>query len=109
MIMSDIKSILQLTQEAQVRDQPFIDTITPVLISLIDGAMTLDTEYRIEYDIQAALVSTDGPLQMTRVVNYFLTTLKTKGYRAIMSLTDLSPTVQVLVITWTVATLTKAL
>jgi len=107
--MTDIKTLLKLTQEAKTKDQPFVDTITTAVSAEIDSAMAIETEYRVEYDINAELVTTDGPLQTTRIQNTILADLKTKGYRATISFTELSPTVELLVITWTVATLTKAL
>ena len=107
--MADIKTLLKLTQEARVKDQPFIDTITAELIIAIDAAMASETEYRVEYDINASLVTTDGPLQISRLQNYFLDQLKTRGYRAVISTTELSPVDEMLVITWTVATLTTSL
>lgn len=107
-IMTDIKTLLKLTQEAKVKDQPFVDAITTAVSAEIDNAMAVETEYRVEYDINAELVTTDGPLQTTRIQNTILADLKTKGYRAKITTTELSPNDPMLVITWTVATLTKA-
>lgn len=106
--MSDFKSLLKLTQEAQLRDAPFITTIKEEVTSLIDAAMLTETEYRVEYDINAVLETTDGPLQTTRIQNTILSLLLGKGYRATISTTEASPDNPMLVVTWTIATLTAS-
>lgn len=106
--MSDFKSLLTLAAELQVRDQPFIDTIKTDLIVLIDATTLAEIEYKVEYDINTTLLSTDGPLQVTRIQNNVLNSLRVKGYRTFISVTDLSPIDPMLVITWKLAELSKA-
>jgi hypothetical protein len=100
--MPELKTLLQLTNEAIVRDTPFIDTIKADLVSAIDNVMLLETEYYVEYDINTTVSTADGPLQKTRIKNYILDMLKTKGYRA--DLRQIS-SVEKLVVTWTISSL----
>lgn len=103
--MSDPKNIRVLTAEAAVRDQPFIDIINAELIIAIDAAILLETEYKVEYDINATLVGTDGPLQTERITNSVIKKLKSLGYKAAMRTPVLT---ELLVITWTIAELSVA-
>lgn len=109
--MAEIKSLLTLQSEAQLKDKPFIDTITADLIILIDDAMAAEIEYKVIYDINATLLTTDGPLQTTRIKNTVSDTLKTKGYRPSYSDVEVSPSVREerLTVAWTVNTLTSSL
>lgn len=104
--MADIKTLLKLTEEARLRDQPFIDIIDAELITAIDAAMSSEIEYKVEYDINTVLITTDGPLQTQRIKNVIIDSLKSKGYRAAMTIIA---TVDTLVITWTINTLTTSL
>ena len=100
--MAELKTLLQLTNEANIRDTPFIDAIKAALISAIDNCMLLETEYYIEYDINTAVSTADGPLQKTRIKNAILDMLKAKGYRA--DLREIN-SVELLVVTWTISSL----
>ncbi len=103
--MADPKNIRVLTADAALRDQPFIDIINAELIIAIDAATVAETEYRIEYDINAVLVGTDGPLQITRIQNSIMKGLHKLGYRAAMG-TPVAT--EVLIVTWVIAELTIA-
>ena len=100
--MPELKNLLQLTSEAAVRDTPFINIIKAALVSGIDNVMLLETNYYLEYDINAALVTADGPLQQTRIKNNILDMLHNKGYRADLRVVT---TIELLVITWTIDSL----
>lgn len=102
--MADLKNIKTLTEETLLRDQPFIDSIKNDLSLAIDSATQSETEYKVEYDIEAALNGTSGPLQEQRIKNYILKRLKELGYRAKIT-TDTLPMLEV---TWTIAELSVA-
>ncbi len=109
--MSDFKTLLALTEEARIKDQSFVDSITAEILTAIDAANTAETEYKVIYDINLALAETDGALQTTRIKNYFLEILKAKGYRASLGMVEIEPFVseERLIITWVIATLTTSL
>lgn len=109
--MAEIKTLLTITQETLERDQPFVDTITAEIISAINSTMEAEIEYKVIYDINSALTETSGPIQITRIKNYFLETLKSKGYRAYLADTEIEPFVfsERLIITWTIAGLRTSL
>lgn len=100
--MADLKSLLQITNEAIIRDTPFINQIKTDLISAIDNCMLLETEYYVEYDINAAVSAAAGQLQKDRIKNYIIDMLKNKGYTADMR--TISST-EKLVVTWVIANL----
>ena len=101
--MSEYKSILQLTKEADLRDQPYLDTIKSDLIAAIDTATIGEVEYKVIYDIDA-IISTLLPLQQQRITLKVIRILKELNYA--------QPFIDEngkLTFTWTITTLTSSL
>lgn len=99
--MADFKTILALNAEADLKDTPYYDQMKTDIIALIDAANLAETEYVITYDI-TSVVSTLGSLQQERLKLKLVKRLRDLSYQAVFS--D-----NIITISWTIATLSRAL
>lgn len=100
--MADFKTILALTKEADLKDLPYYEQLTSELIVLIDAANLAETEYKVTYPIMP-VIGTLGRLQQERLKLKLVKRLRDLSYIAEFDIDNN------LIVTWTIATLSKAL
>lgn len=99
--MADFKTILALTKEADLKDLPYYEQLTSELSALIDAANLAETEYKVVYSV-TPIIGGLGSLQQERLRLKLVKRLRDLSYIASFSNDELT-------VTWTIATLSKAL
>lgn len=100
--MADFKTILALTKEADLKDLPYYEQLTSELVALIDAANLAEIEYKVIYPIMP-VIGALGTLQQERLKLKLVKKLRDLSYIADFDIDNN------LIVTWTIATLSKAL